>query len=119
MYVCMYVCICIYVYVCRKLLQRKTTISDYILFLCKIVNVFFLHRKVITKNSLKKRPFGILASQRDWIVSLKMVAKMSGHWPNGLPPRILASYIEDPAKNFIFRTESQCHGSLPESKLSE
>lgn len=25
----------------------------------------------------------------------------------------LAGYIEDPAKNFIFRTESQCHGNPP------
>lgn len=48
----------------------------------------------------------------DWIVPLKIVAKMSGHWPNGLPPRVLAGYIEDPTRNFIFRTESQCHGSL-------
>lgn len=27
-----------------------------------------------------------------------MVAKMSGHWPNGLPPRVLAGYIEDLAR---------------------
>ncbi|TGZ54273.1 hypothetical protein DBV15_06260 [Temnothorax longispinosus] len=29
------------------------------------------------------------------------------------PTCVLAGYIEDPARNFIFRTESQCHGNPP------
>lgn len=65
----------------------------------------------------KTEPFGILGDPADWTVPLKMVAKMSGHWPNGLPPRVSATYIEDTAKNFIFRTESHTKhtGSLPGS----
>jgi len=31
------------------------------------------------------------------------------------PTCVLTGYIEDPARNFIFRTESQCHGNLPEN----
>lgn len=77
----------------------------------------FLNRKVTTKNAphLKVDLSSPISVRRDWIVPLKMVAKMCGHWPYGLPPRVLAGYIEDLARNFIFRTESQCHGSPPGS----
>lgn len=31
------------------------------------------------------------------------------------PTCVLTGYIEDPVRNLIFRTESQCHGNLPKS----
>lgn len=47
----------------------------------------------------------------DWPVPLKMMPKVRGHWPCALPPRKCASYIEDHARNSIFRAGSQCQGS--------
>lgn len=52
-------------------------------------------------------------------VPLKIEPKPSDHWPNGFPPRASASYIEDPARNFIFRTESQCQGKATWKYRSE
>lgn len=75
------------------------------------------NRKIWTKSIRKVdlRDRQRTEAAEDWSVPLKIVPKVCGHWPCGLPPRESASYIEHLAWNFIFRTESQCQGSLPGS----
>lgn len=74
------------------------------------------NRKILTKSirkvDLQDRRWRVA---EDWSVPLKIVPKMRGHWPFSLPPRECTSYIEHLTWNFIFRTESQCQGSPPES----